>query len=148
MLHACDMTRSHRLPLRPVVKSQYTVGTKLAQLILSGKHYITCHCIGLWADRVPYRILSWGGKQQDDSSTFRTLTHKCACLLGGSGGIPPPPPPPQEFRSSQIVSNAIWDKIFACDKTIITILNFKISGGGLEFLPPPPCMKPWQRNMR
>ena len=47
------------------------------------------------------------------------------------------PPPPQEFRSSQIVSNAIWDKIFACDKTIITILNFKISGGGLEFLPPP-----------
>ena len=45
---------------------------------------------------------------------------------------PPPPPPPTEnfeFRFSQIASDAIRDKI-GCDKTVTTILNFKIFGGG------------------
>jgi len=44
-------------------------------------------------------------------------------------------PSPQEFRSSQI---AIRNKIIACDKTIITMLNFKISGGKGGFQGPPP----------
>ena len=51
--------------------------------------------------------------------------HKYACLLRGSGSMHPP-----EFRFSEIASYAIWDKFNTCDKTIITILNFKISGGG------------------
>ena len=38
-----------------------------------------------------------------------TLTHKCVCLLGGSRGMPPKEN--FEFRSSQIASDAIWDKI-------------------------------------
>ena len=51
-----------------------------------------------------------------------------------------------EFRFSQIASDATWDKFNTCDKTLITILNIKISGreklwlgGGGKFqLPPPP----------
>ena len=52
----------------------------------------------------------------------------------GSGGISPPPPP-GKFRSSQIASDAIWNKLSKQHilATMITILNFKISGGGGEF---------------
>ena len=32
-------------------------------------------------------------------------------LLGGSGGMPPHPQENLEFSSSQIASDAIWDKI-------------------------------------
>ena len=44
-----------------------------------------------------------------------------------------------EFRSSQIASDTIWDKIVVntCDKTLITISNFKVSGGELHAPPPP-----------
>ena len=67
----------------------------------------------------------------------------CAWLLGGSGAISLPPPPPlpgqilnldplRLLRSSQIASDAIWDKLSKQHiiATIITILNFKISGVG------------------
>ena len=68
------------------------------------------------------------GKQ--DSNSAQKHAHKCACLLGESGGVPPPSPTENfEFRFSQIASDAIRDKI-GCDKTVTTILNFKISGGG------------------
>ena len=39
----------------------------------------------------------------------RSCTCKCACLLGGSGGMLPQEN--FEFRSSQIASDTIWDKI-------------------------------------
>ena len=46
----------------------------------------------------------WGEKKQDGS---RISVH---AHYGGSGGMPPPPTT-FEFRSSQIASDAIWDKI-------------------------------------
>ena len=70
------------------------------------------------------------GKQ--DSNSTQKHVHKCACLLGESGGIPPTEN--FEFRFSQIASDAIWDKI-GCDKTVTTILNFKIFGGGGNSMP-------------
>ena len=57
---------------------------------------------------------------------------KRVCLLGGSGGMLPQEN--LEFRPSQIASDAI------CDKTLITVLNFMISGVGNST--PPLCMKP------
>ena len=64
-------------------------------------------------------------------------------LLGGSGGISPPPKENFEFRSSQIASDTIWDKLAEQHilATIIIILNFKISGGGIPGSQPL-CMKP------
>ena len=53
--------------------------------------------------------------------------HTQVCLLVGSGGMLPQEN--AEFRSSQIASGTIWDKI--------TIVNFKISGRE-KFQPPPP----------
>ena len=41
--------------------------------------------------------------------TFQPLSHACACLLGGCGGHAPPGK--FWFRSSQIASDAIWDKL-------------------------------------
>ena len=68
---------------------------------------------------------------------------KRVCLLGGLGAYLPQEN--FEFRSSQIASDTIWDKLskqhfddtyiypVRCKidgTTIITILNFKISGAG------------------
>ena len=58
--------------------------------------------------------LGGGGGKHDGSRVIvaceSTLTHaKCVCLLGGSGGMPPQEN--FEFRSSQIASDAIWDKL-------------------------------------
>ena len=49
-----------------------------------------------------------GGKQ--DGSRMIVACEMRACLLGGSGGMPPPQRK-FEFTSSQIASDAIWDKI-------------------------------------
>ena len=68
-----------------------------------------------------------GGGGQDGSR----MTVACVPTRGVWGHAPSP----QEFRSSQI---AIRNKIIACDKTIITMLNFKISGGKGGFQGPPP----------
>ena len=48
-----------------------------------------------------------GGKQ--DGSRVIVVCETRACLLGGSGGMPPREN--FEFTSSQIASDAIWDKI-------------------------------------
>ena len=74
--------------------------------------------------RVSYRILSWGGGggggggggEQDGSRMIVACSrmHKRACLLGGGGGVWGHAPPPWEnfeFRSYQIASDQIWDKI-------------------------------------
>ena len=57
---------------------------------------------------VSYRILSWGAEEQDGSRMI-VACKKRGCLLGGSGGMPPSQEN-FEFRSSQIASDAIWDK--------------------------------------
>ena len=79
--------------------------------------------------------MSWGDKQDGSRMIVACKnTHKHACLLGGSGGIIY-----LEFRSSQIASDAIQNKLYNIlmthvadidGTTIITILNFKISGRG------------------
>ena len=78
--------------------------------------------------------MSWGDKQDGSRMIVACKnTHKHACLLGGSGGIIY-----LEFRSSQIASDAIQNKLYNIlmthvadmdGTTIITVLNFKISGG-------------------
>ena len=72
----------------------------------------------------------------------------CVATRGESGGMLPQEN--FEFRPFQIASDAIWDKpykqhfdgTYVCrvtlianidDTTVITILNFKISGGGEKF---------------
>ena len=57
----------------------------------------------------------------------------------GSGGMPPPPQEKLEFKSSQIASDVIWDKLLfnTCDKTIITIRISRFLGGGEFQLPSP-----------
>ena len=54
-----------------------------------------------------------GGSRMIVAREAHSRTYKCACLLGGSGGMPPPLPSQEnfEFRSSQIASDATWDKI-------------------------------------
>ena len=62
--------------------------------------------------RVSYRILSWGGKEDGSRMIVACEsihTRKCVYLLGGSGGMLPQEN--FEFRSSQIASDAIWDKL-------------------------------------
>ena len=63
--------------------------------------------------------------------------HAHACIsMHGSGGMFLQEN--FEFRSSQITSDAIWDKIvvYTCDKTLLIIPNFKfffvffLGGGG------------------
>ena len=65
---------------------------------------------------------------------------KCTWLLGVIWGHTPWEI--FEFRSSQIASDAIWDKLFKQHilATIITILNFKISGRGGGFQGPHPSV--------
>ena len=60
------------------------------------------------------------------------------CLLGGSGGMPPQ----EDFEFFRLQSGTRLS-FNTCDKTIITTLNFKISGwgimaGGGKFHTPPP----------
>ena len=51
-----------------------------------------------------------GGRKQDGSRMIVVCeTH--ACLLGGSGDMPPPPSKIFNLYTSQIASDAIWDKI-------------------------------------
>ena len=53
-----------------------------------------------------------GGRGQDDSRVI-VVCETCACLLWGVWGHALPTPPNQEnfeFTSSQIASDAIWDK--------------------------------------
>ena len=79
--------------------------------------------------RVSYRILSWGGKN-------RMIA--CVPTWGVWGHAP------QEnlkFKSSQIASDVIWDKLLfnTCDKTIITIRISRFLGGrGIPAPQPPP----------
>ena len=74
------------------------------------------------ASRVSYRILSWGGGGGERMIVASVQKHTHAHISmrayqGGLGACPPPPPPPPllqknfEFRSSQIASEEIWDKI-------------------------------------
>ena len=79
-----------------------------------------------FVNKVSYRILSWGGH---GDSRMIVACVKCVCLLGGSGGMLPQEN--LEFRPSQIASDAI------CDKTLITVLNFMISGVGNSTHSPP-----------
>ena len=75
------------------------------------------------------RILSWGGGREQDGSRMIAHAHVSMCLLGGSGGMPPPPRKILNLDPLRLQSGTIL--LFnTCDKTIITILNFKISGGG------------------
>ena len=61
--------------------------------------------------RVSFRILSWGGGRKQDGSRMIVVCETHACLLGGSGGMPPPPRKILNLYTSQIASDAIWDKI-------------------------------------
>ena len=59
--------------------------------------------------RVSYRILCWGGGGgKEDGSRMIVVCETRAFLLGGSAC---PPRKIFEFTSSQIASDAIWDKI-------------------------------------
>ena len=60
-------------------------------------------------DRVSFRILSWGGGGREDGSRMIVACEMLAYLLGGSGDMPHQEI--FEFTSSQIASDAIWDKI-------------------------------------
>ena len=96
--------------------------------------------------RVSYRILSWGGGggEQDGSRMIvecKSSTRKCACLLGGLGACSPRKIlnlDPLGLLLTQSGTRLLFN---TCDKTIVTILNFKISGrgggGGGEFQGPP-----------
>ena len=70
---------------------------------------VLCACVCVYVCKlVSYRILSWGAGEQDGSRMI-VACKKRGCLLGGSGGMPPSQEN-FEFRSSQIASDAIWDK--------------------------------------
>ena len=97
---------------------------------------------------------SAAGTQYSDDSRMIVV---CMATREGLGVYPPPPHGKNfEFRYSQIPSDAIWDKLSKkyILSTIITILNFKICGGGgggilaegQNSRPPPLCMKPWSGN--
>jgi len=92
-----------------------------------------------------FELVGAGGVKQDGTriivACVSTLTCKRVCLLGGSGGMPHLKK--LEFRSSQIASEAIWDKN-TCDKTIISISRFlgENCGWGRNSSHPPLCMKP------
>ena len=64
-------------------------------------------------DSRDYRILSWGvGKQ--DGSRMIVVWETPACLLQegeGGSGVCPPPRKILNLDTSQIASDAIWDKI-------------------------------------
>ena len=75
-------------------------------------NYVPIVSIQLQYVQVSYRILSWGG--QDDSRMIvacnaRLHLCKCVCLLEGVWGHAPQED--FEFRSSQIASDTIWDKL-------------------------------------
>ena len=55
-----------------------------------------------------FHIGFWVGEGKDDGSRMIVA---CVSMLGGSGGMPPPQEN-YEFRSSQIASDAVWDKTF------------------------------------
>ena len=89
-----------------------------------------------------------GGGEQDGSRMIvackSTLiyTCKCVCLLGGSGACSPRKIlnlDPLRLLVTQSGTRLLCN---TCDKTIITILNFMISGGGEFQGPPLLCMKP------
>ena len=84
------------------------------------------------------------GKQDGSRMIVACETH--ACLRGGSGGMSHPPPPPKKniyilnldplrLLQAQSGTRLLFN---TCDKSIITILKFKISGG--DFQGPPPSI--------
>ena len=74
-------------------------------------------------------------------------TCKCVCLLGGSGACSPRKIlnlDPLRLLVTQSGTRLLCN---TCDKTIITILNFMISGGGEFQGPPPPLYETLYMNM-
>ena len=80
-----------------------------SKLIESGvaQVYIPHVCRGVWGQVFIQDFEMGGGKQDGSRMIVACETH--ACLLGESGGMPPQEN--FEFTSSQIASDAIWDKI-------------------------------------
>ena len=86
--------------------------------------------------RVSYRILSWGGGGGGEAGWWQgdsNAQNMCMPTRGVCGHAPPPSPEKilnlDLFRLllTQSGTRLLFN---TCDKTIITILNFKISGGG------------------
>ena len=98
LFHGCEHIINSRV-FKPVVRHVHNTAVR------KRKNYHTHSFI---------QDFEFGGGEQGDSSVRKcaspSLMH--VCLLGGSGGMPSPRKK-FEFRSSQIVSDTIWDKIVA-----------------------------------